>query len=181
MHVQRGFIRFNHAARPLGLPPHVSAALLVRLLEQVDREITRDTAVARNLLARANELLRRDTSAREAGRTGCLAPWQERRVREHVAANLHASLRVEDMAAVAQLSPGYFKRAFKASFGETPHGYLTRMRLEHAQRMMLEGRESLAQIAAACGLSDQSHLSRVFRQATGSSPSAWRRLHANAP
>jgi AraC-like DNA-binding protein len=94
-----------------------------------------------------------------------------------VAANLHASLRIDDLAIVAHLSRGYFKRAFKVSFGETPHGYLMRMRVERAQQMMLEGQEPLAQIAMACGLADQAHLSRVFRQATGSSPGAWRRRH----
>jgi AraC-like DNA-binding protein len=180
MQAQQDRMSIGHGAARHGLPPHLAAGVLAGLLEQADRAMERDLAAARSLLARASALLRQDAATAESSRTGCLAPWQERRVRDHVAANLHATLRVEELAAVARLSASYFTRAFKASFGEAPHGYLLRMRVERAQRMMLEGQEPLAQIALACGLSDQAHLSRVFRQATGCSPSAWRRRHAVA-
>ncbi|NGM24176.1 helix-turn-helix transcriptional regulator [Roseomonas stagni] len=163
-----------------GGPPHLATAILADLLERADHEMGRDIVAARGLLARATALLRPVTAAPQAARAGCLAPWQQRRVRELVAVSLHETLRVEDLASAVRLSTSYFTRAFKASFGETPHGYLLRMRVEQAQRMMLEGSEPLAQIALACGLADQAHMSRVFRQATGSSPSAWRRRHAAA-
>jgi AraC-like DNA-binding protein len=81
---------------------------------------------------------------------------------------------------VTRLSVSYFTRAFRASFGEPPHTHLRRLRVERAQRMMLDGREPLAQVALACGLFDQAHLARVFRQETGTTPSAWRRQHAAA-
>lgn len=178
MQPRREIRGIRHGAVPRGLPPHLAAGVLAELLDQADRAMGRDLAAARGLLARASALLRPEVAAPQGPRLGCLAPWQERRVRDHVAVNLHATLRVEDLAAAVRLSASYFTRAFKASFGETPHGYLLRMRVEKAKRMMLEGQEPLAQIALACGLSDQAHLSRVFRQATGSSPSAWRRLHA---
>jgi AraC-like DNA-binding protein len=178
MQIQHDRMSIRQGATPRSLPPYLAAGVLAELLDQADREMARDLVAARGLLARASALLRPDAAAPQGARLGCLAPWQERRVREHVAANLHATLHVEDLAAAVRLSTSYFTRAFKVSFGETPHGYLLRMRVEEAKRMMLDGREPLAQIALACGLSDQAHLSRVFRQATGSSPSAWRRLHA---
>lgn len=177
-----------------GLPPRFATALLAGLLEQAGRALEHDPGAARSLLARASTLLRQEAPGHgtahapgynpghnpERGGASGLSPWQERRVREHVATHLGGTLRVDDIAAVTRLSGSYFKRAFKVSFGETPHGYLRRMRIERAKRMMLEGREPLAQIALACGLADQAHLSRLFRQITGSSPSAWRRRHASA-
>lgn len=159
-----------------GLPRHLAA----ELLDQADRAMEHDIAVARSLLARASALLREEPAGPAPARTGRLAPWQERRVREHVAARLHTPLRVEDLAAVTRLSVSYFTRAFRASFGEPPHTHLRRLRVERAQRMMLDGREPLAQVALACGLFDQAHLARVFRQETRTTPSAWRRQHAAA-
>lgn len=161
------------------LPPQAAAAMLAGLLEQANSAMEHDLPAARRLIARASAMLREEepTTAHEA--TGGLAPWQERRVREHVAIHLGTTLRIEALACVARLSASYFKRAFKVTFAETPHGYIRRMRLEQAKRMMLEGHEPLAQIALACGLADQAHLSRLFRDATGSSPSAWRRRHTH--
>lgn len=106
---------------------------------------------------------------------GGLAPWQARRVRDQVEARLGAAVRVEEFAAVAGLSPRYFSRAFKVSFGLTPHAYVTCRRIERAKVLMLQTDEGLSQIALACGLADQAHLSRLFRQVVGVSPSAWRR------
>ena len=182
MHAAQDRTSIGHDAAGHGLPPPLAIGVLAGLLDQADRTMERDLAAARRLLARASALLRPAVPPPPAsGRLGRLAPWQERRVRAHVDANLHASLRVEDLAAVARLSTSYFARAFKASFGEPPHAYLLRRRVERAQLLMRQGPAPLAQVALACGLSDQAHLSRVFRQVTGSSPSDWRRRHAGAP
>ena len=51
-------------------------------------------------------------------------------------------------------------------------------RMERAKTLMLTTRDSLCQIALACGLCDQSHLNRLFRRVVGTSPWAWRREHA---
>jgi transcriptional regulator GlxA family with amidase domain len=95
-------------------------------------------------------------------------------------ANLHEPLRVEHLAALVRLSASYFARAFKVSFGATPHDYLMRLRMQRAQLQLLGSDVPLAQIALDCGLCDQAHFSRVFRRATGISPSAWRRHHSKA-
>jgi AraC-like DNA-binding protein len=111
---------------------------------------------------------------------GGLAAWQFRRVRDHVDQHLEETVLIEDLAGVAKLSPGHFCRAFKASTGETPHGYIVRQRIRRAQRLMLSTRDTLSQIAYACGLTDQAHLTRLFRRFVNDTPLAWRRTWRTA-
>jgi transcriptional regulator GlxA family with amidase domain len=93
---------------------------------------------------------------------------------EYIDANCTENLRGADLARVAKLSTSYFIRAFKASFGETPHAYVIGRRITLAQAMMLETDDPLGLIAVACGFSDQAHFCRRFRLATGTRPQNWR-------
>ena len=106
---------------------------------------------------------------------GGLASWQIRRVTAYIEANLMAAIRLKDFTEITRLSTSHFARAFKASLGESVHGYIIRRRMERAQELMLTTNESLCQIALTCGLSDQAHFSRVFRRVVGVSPNVWRR------
>lgn len=106
---------------------------------------------------------------------GGLAAWQERRVTEYIEYRLDTPLFTDDLATVARLSTGHFCRAFKTSFGETPHAYIIRQRIRRAQMLMLRSRDTLSQIACACGLTDQAHLTRLFRSILGTTPMSWRR------
>jgi transcriptional regulator GlxA family with amidase domain len=106
---------------------------------------------------------------------GGLADWRVQRVAAFIEANIGNNFRVRDLARVASLSSGHFQRAFKQSFGESPHGYISRQRVRYAQAIMLGSRDSLAKIAIDCGMADQSHFSRVFRRVVGVNPAAWRR------
>ncbi len=112
------------------------------------------------------------------GRSG-LAPWQIRQVKTHIVANLGTTIRTQDLASIAGLSPFHFSRAFRDSFGDSPHSYLLRRRIERSQGLMLTTNMSLAQIALDCGLVDQAHFGRLFRRLVGESPGAWRRARAN--
>ncbi|WP_237709238.1 helix-turn-helix domain-containing protein [Sphingomonas elodea] len=111
---------------------------------------------------------------------GGLAGWQLRRVRAHVEAHLQGPIFTSTLAEVAQLSTGHFCRAFKASTGETPHGYVMRQRIRRAQQLMRDTTDTLSQIACACGMSDQAHLTRLFRRLVGTTPLAWRRAWQQA-
>ncbi|WP_239987376.1 helix-turn-helix domain-containing protein [Sphingosinithalassobacter portus] len=114
-----------------------------------------------------------------APRKGGLAPWQLRRALTFIHEHLSGPVPVEALARVTRLSSGHFCRAFKASVGETPHNFLTRQRVRHAQRLMLTTDDTLSQIACACGLTDQAHLTRLFRKLIGETPLAWRRACRN--
>ena len=106
-----------------------------------------------------------------------LAPWQAKRVVAYIEANVSRSFNVPDLAGSVQLSVSHFFRAFKASFGQTPHVYVKVRRIRYAQAIMLNTREPLAQVALDCGMSDQAHFTRVFRSVVGISPSLWRRQY----
>lgn len=103
-----------------------------------------------------------------------LAPWQLRAVERRIEQTLGDRLRLQDLAAEARLSPRHFGRAFKRATGLSPHAFLTIRRLNRACRLMADTDASLAQIAGACGLSDQAHLTRLFRQHFQQTPSRWR-------
>jgi transcriptional regulator GlxA family with amidase domain len=112
---------------------------------------------------------------------GGLAPWQIRKVTSHVETHLDQPIRNEDLAALVRLNPSHFGRAFRNSFGEPPHEYVIRRRVERAQGLMLSTDAPLSEIALNCGLADQSHLTRLFRRFAGESPRAWRRARIGAP
>ena len=97
-----------------------------------------------------------------------LAPWQKRKILSYIEDQLGQPLRVSDLAKLVSLSTTHFFRAFKESFGEPPHAYITRMKIARVRTLMLTTSESLAQIALAGGFSDQAHLCKCFRQMTGS-------------
>ena len=101
--------------------------------------------------------------------------WQIARVQAYVDSNLDRTLHIRNLCAVACRSPAHFSRKFKLAFGESPHAYVMRRRLEKACHLMMTSAASLSEIALSVGFSDQAHLCRLFRQAFGQSPANWRR------
>ena len=106
---------------------------------------------------------------------GRLLAWQVRKVRDYIDSHITGSVLVADLCALFQRSEAHFSRAFKRTFGESPHAFIVRRRVEFAARYMLSTDASLSDIALRCGFSDQAHLSKHFRQAAGQTPAAWRR------
>lgn len=106
-----------------------------------------------------------------------LAPNKIERIDRWIDANLDETIQIEQLAALVNLSRSHFSRTFQRTLGETPLAYVHRRRIVHAQQLMLTTQRSLAQIAIDCGLSDQCHLTRVFRRVTGTTPGSWRRAH----
>jgi AraC family transcriptional regulator len=89
------------------------------------------------------------------------------RLRDYVVVHLNESIDVEALAKIAGRSPFHFSRVFTRSVGMTPHRYVVHLRLQHAIKLVREGRSGLAEIAARTGFADQSHLSRWFRRVHG--------------
>ena len=106
---------------------------------------------------------------------GGLAPWQERRAKEILSANLDGGVPLKDVARECRLSVSHFSRAFRRTMGVAPHNWLLMRRIEVAKEKLRDTRLSLSDVALACGFADQSHLTRVFTGMVGVSPGAWRR------
>jgi AraC family transcriptional regulator len=156
---------------------------VVELSTALNETLRDERSSAAACLQRAKALLRGDhgssaQSAEKNARRG-LAPWQVRRVLAHIEANLSASIKNKDLAAIARLSTYHFNVAFRNSVGHPPHGYIIRRRIERAQGLMLSTDRALSDIAAECGLADQAHFTRLFGKIVGESPGAWRRARAN--
>lgn len=116
----------------------------------------------------------RDQGERWAG----LLPWQVKRVRDYVDADLHGRMSLSMAASRARLSPGYFSRCFRQSFGVTFSRFVAARRVERAQGLMIAGAGKLCEIALACGFADQAHFTRTFVSLTGCTPARWRRQAA---
>lgn len=151
------------------------------LLAAATASLDTDKDAARACIQRAAELLRsshvhdnKHAQGSPAARGG-LARWQKQRLAAYVAANLGSCIRAADLANMVRLSTGHFFRAFRTTFGEPPLAYVTRERVRRCQELMLSSQAPLSAIALDCGMSDQSHLTRVFRRFVGVNPGVWRR------
>jgi len=86
-------------------------------------------------------------------------------------------LDVRALAAVAHLSEAHFSRSFRTCFGETPHRYLQRRRVERAMFMLRETDRSVTDICFDVGFSSVGTFSRTFREIVGETPSDYRAGH----
>lgn len=126
--------------------------------------------------AMANYLLRRyahvpvcDNGAR------ALPRWKLRRVFDYIEANLNSELRIPDLAAIAEVTPGYFHRAFRLTTGQTPLAFITERRVHRAMPLLAEADVSIAETCVRAGFVSPAHFTRVFRSVTGMNPSEYRK------
>ena len=146
------------------------------ILDEVRRALERNFLDgARTAALRLSSSLAQPDQAEKMCARGGLAPWQRRKIDRYLREHLEHPVQVDELAQQIPLSVSHFCRAFKETFGDTPHAYLIRLRLELAQETMLATDEPLSQIALASGFADQAHLSKQFRRVVGETPSAWRR------
>lgn len=155
--------------------------IAVELLRRAYLVLDRDACAAKREIQRVLDLLVDSTIQAPFDRITGLAPWQARKVIDHVLANLGMPIRVEDLANVARLSTSHFSRAFRRSFHTSPHAYITALRVVRARTLLLEGDERMSQIAMACGFADQAHFCRAFHRKVGCAPGVWRRARRDQP
>jgi AraC family transcriptional regulator len=94
---------------------------------------------------------------------------------EYIMENLGSNLTLEQMAAVAHLSPYHFARQFKAATGLPPYQYVITRRVERAQHLLRgDGEIGLAVVALRAGFPDQSHFSLHFKRIVGVTPRQFR-------
>jgi AraC family transcriptional regulator len=106
---------------------------------------------------------------------GGLAAWQERIVASYVEEHLSEQISLSTLAQLVRLSGFYFCRAFKQSFGMSPHRYHTMRRIERAKILLAKPSPSITDIGFTLGYSQTSTFSAAFRKTTGQTPTSYHR------
>ena len=103
-----------------------------------------------------------------------MAPHRLAAVKAHVAANLAAEIHLDELAALAGLSPAHFSRAFRQQTGLSPYAWLIAQRVAAAMRLLAETDWPIARVAREAGFGTAAHFSTRFRRDAGASPAQWR-------
>jgi AraC-like DNA-binding protein len=110
---------------------------------------------------------------REVGR---LTPRQSELISRYVRDRIDAELSIAGLAALLNLSPSYFCKAFVKSFGITPHRFVLNERISLAkQKLQQTTAPHQAELAKILGFADQAHFSNAFRKIVGCTPSEFSR------
>jgi AraC-like DNA-binding protein len=96
------------------------------------------------------------------------------RARDYLGNCYRERITLQSAAGQACLSPFHFNRLFTQAFGETPHEFLTRIRIEEAKKLLLSENHSVTDICFEIGYESLGSFSMRFRSLTGSSPAVFR-------
>lgn len=107
---------------------------------------------------------------------GGLSASNLRMVRDFVAAHRADSVSVAELAALCDLSPRHFLRAFKQSTGLSPMRYIIEIRMEESKRLLANSNASITMIAFESGFTHSQHFTTRFKKETGMSPTEFRRI-----
>jgi AraC family transcriptional regulator len=132
-------------------------------------------AVASRVVARHSSVAKL-TEQRNEGLTG----RRLKQVLSFIEDQLAEDLSLEQIAAVAGVSPSHLNKLFRISMGAPLHQYLIQRRVERAKTLLMQDGLSMADIALAAGFAHQSHMARQMRRVLGMPPRAMKRLLAEA-
>lgn len=106
---------------------------------------------------------------------GSLCTNRLKRVTEYIKANLDRNLSLDELANVACLSPFHFSRQFKNSTHLSPHQFVLKLKVEHAEKLLTNTDMPIADIALDLGFQSQSHFTTVFHKLVGVTPRKFRK------
>lgn len=155
----------------------ISTAFL--LLHRRDIRLARDAALDRLIDRLTDRMLGRETMTVSVRRP-VITPIDLRRVRDLLHERMSTEIGLDELAVTAGTDRFRLTRAFRAAYGLPPHAYLVQLRLIEARRLLARG-DRPADVAAAVGFADQSHLGRWFHRAYRLTPAAYRRSCTNVP
>jgi AraC family transcriptional regulator len=170
--MESGAARFRE---PFGMQGGALAWIGERLLRELHDDADDDGAalIIEGLLLEMLGQASRD-SARAPSTNGSAAL---RRVRELLHAHYREPLSLADLAQATGRHPVYLATAFRRTYGETVGDCIRRLRIEHASRALTQSDAALADVALDAGFANQSHFTRAFKRATGTTPAEYRRLN----
>lgn len=93
-----------------------------------------------------------------------LSGQTSKRAVEYMNENMSENLSINDLARISRMSPSHFIRAFTLTFGTPPHQYLVNLRLKMAEKLLIETKLPISEIAFQTGFSSQSHLTNTMKR-----------------
>jgi AraC family transcriptional regulator len=105
---------------------------------------------------------------------GGLSQYQLQQVLNYIQDALDQDIKLADLAALLDMSQFHFSTLFKQAIGTSPYQYLLQQRIERAKQLLKQTDQSIVEIAFLCGFNSHSHLSKQFRQLTGTTPRQYR-------
>jgi AraC family transcriptional regulator len=154
-----------------------------RLMEMLGREAALNDSASRLFVEQAVDLLciqlvrghsTIGTLVELAPRRG-LADWQVRRVTNYMQDHLDQEISLEEVAALVGLSRFHFCTAFRLATRQSPHQWLTALRIGRARQLLAEPSLPITEIALAVGYQTPSAFAASFRKMAGVTPSEFRR------
>lgn len=124
------------------------------------------------------EALQRGTAGPKleaSARPATLGATHRNQIERFVEAEIASNFGLVDLASLIGYSPDHFSRLFKQTFQQSPYQYVLSRRIEKAMTLLRDESLSIAEIATACGFSNQGHLTTAFKRRTGTTPGAYRK------
>jgi AraC family transcriptional regulator len=155
--------------------------LVRRLQYQADHQVPLGKAYVEGLTLTLNAYLQARYGVQGAAADlpvshGRLSRLQCKELRDYIESHLAENISLSDLAAGSGCSVNYFMRLFKQAFDMPPHRYIIERRVERAKALLkLDRSSTIAEIAAACGFSNQAHMQTLFKRVAGMTPGAFRR------
>ncbi|NLS20813.1 AraC family transcriptional regulator [Rhizobium sp. P40RR-XXII] len=148
------------------------AGLLLAALGELDRKL--DDLFVDDFLSRLTDGLVQHARLPQRP-LGSIAWGQVKTARDYLEEHVTRGVRSQELERITGLDRFALARHFRAAFATSPHRFLLMRRLQQAKAMIGAG-EPIAEVAAATGFADQSHLTRHFKKAFGIAPGAWNNM-----
>jgi len=103
-----------------------------------------------------------------------LPPARLRAISDYISDHISDTIALADLTRLIGLSASRFAPRFRAATGQTPHQFVTSVRVDRARELLVAGEHTITNVAALTGFADQSHLTRHVRRAFGVTPGAIR-------
>ncbi len=99
-------------------------------------------------------------------------------IKQYIKENLSSSIDIDTLSEISGYSPDHFRHMFKKKTGQSPKQFILTQRLELARHMLVTDNCYISNVSSACGFSDLSQFSSMFRKSTGLSPQDYRKINS---
>ena len=168
-------------------PLHLRDSVVVKLTGTLLRTIHGKTSMSSvyadgitlSILARLLEIIlaRATVKPPRAPSVSPLEAWRVKMAIDFIDQRIDQSMTSAELGAAVGLSPMHFAARFRAATGTSPHTFILRRRIEHAQTLLATTKSTVADIAFSVGFRTQAHFTTVFRRHVDDTPHRWRGKH----